>query len=122
MNIDFACKRFELSQIIKCVFGMTRMELDIFYFFLQQNEEISAKVIAQKKKLDITTVQKALKKFTDKGLLVRRQINLDKGGFSYVYQLKSRVEIQRIISKTLTNWTKNVMDELQVWCKTKKSH
>lgn len=113
--IDFGCKRFELESIIKCALGLTRIELTLFFHLLDCHKEIDAKLVAKTKKIDITTVQKAFKKFHEKDIIERKQVNLESGGYVYVYTIKSKRHIESVIISIIDAWSNNVKKELRHW-------
>jgi len=71
--------------------------------------------IAKKLNLNLTTVQRALKKLYETGVVIRSQKNLDNGGYIYVYQIKSKKEIHSLIMNVIRKWTKTVELELEQW-------
>ncbi len=114
--IDFACKQFNIEEIIKCSLGLTKAEFDIFTFMLEHSVEHDALTISQKKHLDLSTVQRTLKKLVDKGVVGRRQLNLEQGGYVYVYTIKNKKAIREKIHLLLVDWSSKVEKELHSWC------
>ena len=113
--IDFACKKFNIEEIIKCSLGLTKAEFEIFRFMIEESMEYSTHDIAKKKKLELSTVQRTVKKLVDKGLVHRRQVNLDQGGYIYLYQIKSRKEMKEKIITIIHEWSGKVEKELHLW-------
>ena len=64
--IDFACRRFDLRDIIKCGLGLTRAEFKIMEYFLSHKRECNTSTISKNLSLNLTTVQKAVKKLNEK--------------------------------------------------------
>ena len=77
--IDFACKQFDIETIIKCGLGLTRAEYHVMEFFIKNSKEYESQEIANKLDLNLSTVQKALKKLYEKDIVVRHQANLSNG-------------------------------------------
>ena len=113
--IDFACKTFNIDEIIKCGLGLTKVELEIFYFLLKADDMISSKELSVKINRDNSTVQRALKKFYERELVDRKQINLKKGGYSFIYSVKSKTEIKNILIKIIHKWVSNVETAFDSW-------
>ena len=114
--IDFACKQFNLEDIIKCGLGLTRTEFKVMEYLLNNtHKECKTNSISKKLNLNLTTVQKAVKKLSDKNIINRRQKNLDKGGYVYTYECNSRINIRRIIKDIIRNWSENVEDKIDRW-------
>lgn len=114
--IDFACKQFSLNDVIKCGLGLTKADYNVFKFLLGNNIEwFTSDLISKKLNLNLTTVQRALKKIFEKDVLIRSQKNLDNGGYIYVYQIKNKKEIHSLIMNIIKKWTKAVEVELEKW-------
>ena len=116
--IDFACKEFNLRDIVKCSLGLTKSDLIVFEHLLKQKDAIGTDHMATQLKLDQSTVQRAVKKLHEKNLVKRNQENLDGGGYVFHYQINDRKIIRKIILDTLTGWNARVEDELRKWCNT----
>jgi predicted transcriptional regulator len=114
--IDFACKEFDLDDIIKCSLGMTKAEFKLVDMFLTSNQEwLTTQDIAKKLKLDLSTVQRCVKSLNEKDIIIRRQENLNSGGYVFRYQLKKREELREKIKDTISRWVSRVNDELDRW-------
>ncbi len=113
MSVDFACKKIHLDEVIKCSFGLNKTEYSVFIFLLKHSEkEYYVKDIAEKLKLNRTTVQKAVKTLVEKNLILRKQNNLLRGGYVFIYSGKNNKEIRTLIKKNVYEWYKKVEDEI----------
>jgi predicted transcriptional regulator len=113
--IDFACKQFNLRDIIKCSLGLTKGDLAVFEHLVKRNGRHRTEEIAHALKVDTSTVQRAVKKLHEKQLLRRTQMNLEGGGYVYVYEANDKRAIRRIIMEIVQSWTKRVEKELETW-------
>lgn len=114
--IDFACKKFDLREIIKCSLGLSKAEVKILEFFVKEKTEYySSQEISKSLSLDLTTVQRGLKKLHEKGMLTRRQLNKDLGGYLFEYKLKNKKECKDIIMGIIHSWTNKVEKEICSW-------
>jgi predicted transcriptional regulator len=112
--IDFACKQFNLDEVIKCALGLSKADLKILKHIMKKKEEgTRSEEIAKELKLDLTTVQRGVKKLSDKGVIFRSQENLDSGGYVFVYQIKSKKRINDLIMSIVNNWSNKVENELK---------
>ncbi len=93
--IDFACKRFELNEVIKCGLALTKSDLIIMYFLIKNRERLSSLEISKRIGLDLSTVQRSLKRLNEKNLVVRSQTNLANGGYVYSYTIRDKKEIRK---------------------------
>jgi predicted transcriptional regulator len=114
--IDFACKEFDLDDIIKCSLGMTKAEFKLVRLLLSTDKEwFTTQEISKELKLDLSTVQRCVKSLHEKDIIIRRQENLDSGGYAFRYQLKKREELRQRIKDTISRWVSRVNDELDRW-------
>lgn len=114
--IDFACKQFNLNDIIKCGLGLTKTEFKIMKYFLRNTrKECTTISISGKLNLNLTTVQKAVKKLSEKRIIIRHKKNLYKGGYVYTYECNSRINIRRIIKEIIRNWSDKVEEKMDKW-------
>jgi predicted transcriptional regulator len=111
--MDFACKKIDIEEVMKCSLGVTKAELLIMKTIMKQNEELDTQKIAQKTNLDLTTVQKAVKKLHEKGILIKDQKNLGSGGYIFLYKSNSREKIRSKIKEIVGNWFKEVEKEIE---------
>ena len=114
--VDFACTRISIDNIIKCSFGLTKTELEIFRYLVSHKQtQFSTQELSQKLSLDITTIQKAMKKLTSKGILKKDQMNLEHGGYILLYQCIGQENIKKIIMSNFENFSKKVEESLSDW-------
>jgi predicted transcriptional regulator len=113
--IDFACKTFKLEDVIKCGLGLTKADLKIFKFLIKLNAEATSEEISKKNHLDLSTVQRTVKKLYEKKILFRHQTNLDGGGYIFSYKTKSKKAITLILNEIITKWQERVENELNNW-------
>jgi predicted transcriptional regulator len=114
--IDFACKQFDLDEIIKCAFGLSKADIKVMRFLIKnENKSFSSDEISAKLMLDLTTIQRAVKKLSEKSVIFRSQENLDNGGYIFIYRIKSRKAISETVMNIVNNWSKKVEHELESW-------
>ena len=114
--IDFACQQFDLTTIIKCSLNLTKADFKVMVFMTQNNSDwFTSEQLSKKLKLNLSTIQRAVKKLHEKSLAERNQNNLDNGGYIYIYKSKPKEEISAIIMKIVHNWASTVESELKRW-------
>jgi len=114
--INFACEEFSLDSIIKCGLGLTRTELIIMQYFLKDtNKECTTTTISKVLSLNLTTIQKAVKKLSDKKIILRKQKNLQNGGYIYTYESNSKSEIRSILKSIIRTWSSNIEKKIDLW-------
>lgn len=114
--VDFACKEFQIEAVIKCGLNLTRAELQVLKYLLGNDTRwFTTEQIAADLSLDISTVQRSVKKLTEKKVLQKFQNNLDGGGYFFVYRIKNKREIKELIMKIIHSWVERVEKELIIW-------
>lgn len=112
--IDFACKKLNLKEVIRCGLGITKTEQELLHYLLN-HEWITAQELTKKTKNSLATTQRSLKNLHEKKLIERRQQNLDKGGYLYAYHAKNKKHIKEELKKILRHWINNVENNLNNW-------
>ena len=112
--IDFACKKLDLDEVMRCGFGITKTEQEILNF-LFVNDLVTANVLADKLGLSLATAQRSLKNLHEKNLVERRQQNLDRGGYLFFYAARDKSFVKQELKKILDGWVKNVDASLKKW-------
>ncbi len=115
MSIDFACKAFKLQEVIKCGLSLTKADFEVMNFLIRKNEFFSSNKISKEINLEISTVQRALKKLFEKGIITRSQRNLQNGGYVYIYRTNSKKVIKNKVMEIVDNWVKKVESEFDKW-------
>ena len=110
--INLACKNITIEELIVCAFNITKTEYKIILHLLEK-QNCSSESLSKKLGKDLTTIQKALKTLVEKNLVIRKQINLDSGGYKFIYQSISKEEIKSKISYNLNNFREKVMQRLE---------
>lgn len=114
--IDFACKEFNVEDIIKCALNLTKSDLKVMKYFLNGIDQwVDTESLSRVLDLDISTVQRSVKKLHEKNILQRSQQNLDGGGYIFRYKTNSRTKIKNIIMNVVNSWAERLGQELDKW-------
>ncbi|MEA3430904.1 MAG: helix-turn-helix domain-containing protein [Nanoarchaeota archaeon] len=114
--IDFACKRFQLTEVIKCGLGLTKADFKLVYYMLDHADEwLTTDDLSESLELSLSTVQRSVKKLYEKSVVLRSQENLDNGGYIFLYKIKPKPALRDLIMKIVHNWVKTVDTELKKW-------
>ncbi len=113
--ISFACKTINFDDLIRCSFNLNKTEYFLFLFLLTKKEPLSVSSIAEELKKDRTTIQKAMKQLQESNLVIKYQINLEGGGYSFVYKIKNKSQIKEKLISIVTGWTNQVKNYIQDW-------
>lgn len=114
--MDFACKKIRLDELIRCSFSLTKSEFILINFLIKNpKEEFSSNNLSKKLNLDLSTVQRGLKKMHLKEILRRSQKNLTLGGYIYFYCIKNKKEIKEKLREIISLWSNQVEKEIDKW-------
>jgi predicted transcriptional regulator len=115
MGVNFVCRIITLEDILRCSFGLNKTEIAIMKYLLEEKEELTIEEVMKKIKRDRTTIQRAVKRLFEKELIKRRQINLDKGGYVFVYSPRAKSELKEKVYKIFESFKEAVGKEIQKW-------
>ncbi len=114
--IDFACKQFDLNEVIRCGLGLSKAEFLILKFYLTNKHSFfKTSQVSKNLGLELSTVQRATKKLYSLEILQRAQTNLSSGGYVFNYKIKDRKLIKEKILSVINSWNKRVEEELNSW-------
>lgn len=115
-KVDFTCKKITLKDLVQCNYSLNESEYHIFAEIIKSKKGLSVKELVDKVKKDRTTVQKILTKLLNRKLLMKRQINLDRG-FMFVYFSKNKDEIIGEIEGNVEEYFVKIRESIQKWKK-----
>lgn len=114
--LDFACKRIELEEVVRCGLAISKSEYALIRFLLRNRDNwYSSEQLSARMHLDKSTIQRSLKKLFEKEVINRKQRNLESGGYVFIYQTKNRQALIEKISSIVQDWTKRVLEEMKNW-------
>ncbi len=111
--VDWRCKKMDSKELIRCTFDLSKTELKIFLYLLKINSSIPSVDIAKEIDLDRTTIQKSLKKLLEKGIVDRRQNNLDNGGYVFLYSVKQKNQLKDQMKEIINEWKDSAQLQLE---------
>ncbi len=116
VEVNFACKKMTIEQIMKCSFNLSSGEMKVLRVVSNVcNSRMTVKDITKQISKDRTTVQRAVKGLFEKGLIKRRQINLDGGGYIFTYFCQSKKEIKELMKHSLKKFEETIGKEIDRW-------
>ena len=115
MTMDFVCRIITIEDILKCSYGLNKTEISILKYLIEEKEELSIEEIQKKIKKDRTTIQRSVKRIFEEDLIKRRQINLEKGGYVFIYSSKPKSELKEKVIKIFDGFKESVGKEIQRW-------
>lgn len=114
--MEFACKNFNLNEVVRCSLNLSKADFKILQFFMSNpTRRVGTHIISKELNLELSTVQRSLKKMHQNNLVKRSQINLESGGYSFVYCICDKKEIKEKIKGIIDNWTEKFEEEINKW-------
>jgi predicted transcriptional regulator len=114
--IDFACKRFKIEDVIKCSLSLTKNECFLVKFFLDNSDDwFSAIDLKENNGLHLSSIQRSLKRLYEKKIIIRKQENLDLGGYVFYYKIRDKKELRDLILSIIKKWNYKLELELNKW-------
>jgi predicted transcriptional regulator len=113
--IDFACRKIRLDELIRCSLALSKADYFLFSFLLESEKVHTVQDLSKKLSLDRTTVQKSIKKLVECGVVDSFQENLSPGGYRYIYRIKDKPMIKKMILAIVTRWNANVTRTIENW-------
>ena len=111
--INFACRRFDLKEIIRCGFNLTKTEFEIMLYLMKNsNKEFTSKEISKNLKIGLSTSQKSINNLNKKKLIKRQQKNFSKGGYAFVYLIKDKSHLKKKIIDTTNTLIREIEEEV----------
>ncbi len=114
--ITFACKTIKVEDLVRCSFNLNKTSYTVLMYMLKNNDRsISVQDLSVEMNLERTTVQKAMKVLLDASLVKRLQVNMDTGGYQYIYTVLDKDNIKKNIVEIVNNWSEKVKTEINSW-------
>lgn len=114
--LDFACKRFEIEDVVKCSLALTKADFRLLkYFMKNSSKKFTTENLSLELGLDKSTIQRGVKKLHQKDLLFRSQINQSKGGYVFLYQIKNKEAIRKKVLDIVDSWHLRFRSEIAKW-------
>ncbi len=114
-KIRFACRTFPIEQILKCSFNLNNTEMTLLKHLVSEEDEKDVNELAKKFNKDRSTIQRSLNVLVSKKLINKRQINLESGGYIYVYSSKPKEYIKEKIREVFSNFIDVVAQQVDRW-------
>jgi len=114
--IDFACKKLNLEEVIRCSLNLTKTEYKILdYLIKNHRDQFTTQEVSRIFKMGLSTTQKAIKKISDEGLIKKIQKNRSKGGYILIYSIKEKLILKEKILNIINNWVQKVEIGIKNW-------
>lgn len=104
----------DLNDVIKCTLNLTKKEMVIFEFFKLNNDDYyTTEDLSREINLDLSTVQRGVKKMALLKIIERKQNNLENGSYLFLYKCKTKADIKFVILERFFEWSAKTKDKLR---------
>jgi len=112
------CSRMQLNslnknELIFCLLGLNELEGRVLLFLLQNP---NAKIMEISKSLSRhrTSIQKTVNQLINKGLIMRKSVNLRRG-YNFIYYSIPKQKIKRNLLEDVDTWSELVKEKIKEW-------
>jgi predicted transcriptional regulator len=113
--VDLSCIDLSVEDLLRCSFGLSRLEVTVFMKLLKSKEYVSVSYLSASLGRERSVVQRGLAGLMKKGLTQRDQSNKDRGGYEFLYKAKNKNAIKasiveksrcfcKLVQKTTSHW------------------
>ncbi len=99
----FALLELQPGDVVKCIMALESSELEAYYILLRDGPA-TVKTMATKLRKSRPATQKILHNLVMKGLAVRSEKFIGKGGYMYEYKAVPPDVLRNILKQKLTQW------------------
>lgn len=111
--ISFACKQITLPELIKCSFDLNKTDYSVFEFLMSHDKEYFINDLAKELNMERSSVQKAIKNLAERDLVLRKQVNLDGGGYKFFYIINNKQLIKHRMEEIVDTWHYKVKEAIK---------
>lgn len=111
--LNMRCDNVNVDEIIKCGLNLTKCEMSILKYFIKNKDWKDTDKVADDMQLNLSTVQRAVKKLTESGIIERKQYNLKSGGYYFSYKIMSKIKVREKMLTILNEWHKKAQIKIQ---------
>ncbi len=115
MDVNLACVRLSVSDLLRCSFGLSKLEVSALLGLLEAGQWTTVAVLASRLERHRSVVQRGVSSLMAKGLVLRDQKNKPGGGYEYLYQAKDKRLIKDTIVKNSRTFCRMVQDVASTW-------
>jgi predicted transcriptional regulator len=107
------------TDILRCLYGLNDLEIDVFSYLLKESGKVSVKTLADAVGKNRSTVQRALSHLQEIEIVAREQDTPEspketlKGGYCYKYALMDPKVIEINLKTRLNQWTDRATDLIE---------
>lgn len=103
----------DFEDLLKCVIALSASEIEAYNTLLKEGSFITVYKMAKLMKKSRPTAQRLLQNLASKGLALRKETLIDRGGRQYYYKAIPRQQVKERIRQALTKWYSSALKRLE---------
>ena len=107
MNVPVAeqlDRPMQCEGLLECFFGVTGLDRTVYELLTAEGHPFTVEQVAEAVERERSTAYRSLRRLVDAGLIRRRQINDDDGGYYHVFEPVDADEVVDSIQHDLNDW------------------
>ncbi len=101
---DYLIKELDCDEVLDCFLGLKELDKRIFRLLAQNSEFMSVDEISEEINRERSTTYRSIQRLLQAGLIQKKQINYDEGGYCHVYITSNSEEIANELQRMLNDW------------------
>jgi len=107
MNVPVAeqlDRPMQCEGLLECFFGVTGLDRTVYELLTAEGHPFTVEQVAEAVDRERSTAYRSLRRLVDAGLIRRRQINYDDGGYYHVFEPVDADELVDSLQHDLNDW------------------
>lgn len=108
-----SCGVVDFEELFGCSFNLNKTEIQILKYMIKKQKRCEISEVSKKLGKERSTLQRRFKNLVDKELIDKRQVNLDTGGYMFVYFAKEKEYYLDLAKKILDGSWNRIKEEIE---------
>ncbi|QZX99158.1 helix-turn-helix domain-containing protein [Halobaculum rubrum] len=107
MNVPVAeqlDRSMQCEGVLECFFGVTELDRTVYELLTAEGHPFTVEQVAEAVDRERSTAYRSLRRLVDAGVVRRRQINYDDGGYYHVFEPVDADEVVDSLQHDLNDW------------------
>jgi predicted transcriptional regulator len=102
--VEYLRQDMECEGLLECLHGLKKLDRDCYRVLVEGGEPLTVDDVAEEVDRERSTTYRAIQRLMQAGLVQKKQINYDNGGYCHVYHPTDANEIADDMRRTLNDW------------------
>lgn len=99
--------------LLGCIYGLTDRDQTIFELLEQAEEPLTVNDVANRLECERSTAYRSISRLLEAGVVTKRQVNYDHGGYYYLYRLRTPEDVAHEMQRLLNDWYATISQLIQ---------